>query len=186
MLSGARIFERDTIYLIGIPELWVKQELLGLPDFMGQYGRIESIRYGRSFILKQRNEVRHQAYIKYSHQFEASIAIAALDEVTVGDQIFQSSYATNKYCKSYIRGQVCSPACHYIHSPPPREDFIDVSMFGQNNDKISEEIFKQAKVEAFCFIRRHLQCCAPYLEQVAPYPQKSKLPPMRLILQYAT
>lgn len=58
----------------------------------------------------------YQAYITYSNQLDASLAIIALDGYKLSDRPLKVSFGTTKYCSHFVRGNACpNPDCFYLH-----------------------------------------------------------------------
>ena len=73
---------------------------------MGQYGNIEKIVLNSQVFLVN-NEEQHSVYITYHHQKDAALAILALQDFKLNDNILKASFGTSKYCSYFIRNTTC-------------------------------------------------------------------------------
>lgn len=49
----------------------------------------------------------HSAYITYTYEKEASIAILAVEEYEINGRTIKASYGTTKYCQYFLKKQEC-------------------------------------------------------------------------------
>ena len=71
-LENTRIFEKNSIYVIGIPQMYCIPELLKSKMYFGQYGNILSIEIKRrAYFCGEDHSTHYSAYIRFSHENEA-------------------------------------------------------------------------------------------------------------------
>lgn len=76
-LKHTRIIQKNAVYVIGIPRSIVEPRILCSADYFGKYGRIHSVDVNHKPYFDNENQIYlHSAYIRYSHNFEALLAIA--------------------------------------------------------------------------------------------------------------
>ena len=85
-LQKLRILKKDLIHIQGIPKTFAVINLLRSEDFLGQYGTI------KRFIIKYRinqdnNKKAYSAYVTYSNELEAALAILYIDSLLIQGKI---------------------------------------------------------------------------------------------------
>jgi CCR4-NOT transcription complex subunit 4 len=72
------------------------------------------------------NGPSYSAYISYSSEMEASIAILAIDNIAVDEHILRASYGTTKYCTFFLKNSECpNKDCLYLHHIADDNDLIN-------------------------------------------------------------
>lgn len=77
-----RFYQLNQVYVKGLPQEYLYEELLKSKLYFGQYGEVQKIYIKNKIIVKNdQNEenIVQEIYIKYESVFEASLAIFALD-----------------------------------------------------------------------------------------------------------
>jgi CCR4-NOT transcription complex subunit 4 len=103
------------------------KQILSRPEYFGQYGKILKmvVNKDKPFNPRGLNGPTYSAYITFSNDREASLAILAIDGFTLQDNIIKSSYGTTKYCTFFMRDQVCNNSdCLYLHARANIADII--------------------------------------------------------------
>ena len=80
-----RILQKNVVYVIGLSSSLANKNILSSWQFFGQYGHITKIvvnkgGYSQSF----KNDTTYSAYVTYSSQEEAAIALLAIDKLLMG------------------------------------------------------------------------------------------------------
>jgi CCR4-NOT transcription complex subunit 4 len=79
-LGQVRILQKNTLYIIGVSPSIAKEDTLKKYEYFGQYGRILSVTINKeSAFMSEDQGVCFSAYITYSSDKEAAIAILAVD-----------------------------------------------------------------------------------------------------------
>ena len=104
-----KILERNAIYVVGIPENFANPKALASMEFFGQYGRIISVEMKKKSYIDYTTGVKlFSAYIRYSHPYEALIAICALDSLRHEYlSSLRASIGTTRYCKNFLFKENC-------------------------------------------------------------------------------
>ena len=108
-LFNVRVIQRNLVYVIGLaPEVSYENELTK-DEYFGQYGTITKIIVNKDkpFNPKSQNGPTYSAYITYSTDREASLAILAVDNFKLCDKTIKASYGTTKYCAFFLKDQHC-------------------------------------------------------------------------------
>lgn len=75
------------------------EDVLKRNEYFGQYGKINKVViYRRSGSLKNKNN-SHSAYVTFSEERDASLAIYAVDTVEINQKILRCCYGTTKFKK---------------------------------------------------------------------------------------
>jgi CCR4-NOT transcription complex subunit 4 len=137
-LSSYRIVQRNLVYVIGLSSQLATEEvicvyqILRSDPYFGQYGKIVKtvVNTDKPFNPRGQTKPTFSAYITYSNDKEASLAILAAGGVSLHDNVIRTSYGTTKYCTFYIRDQTCTnPDCLYLHSKAQSSDIISKVAF---------------------------------------------------------
>lgn len=141
-----RIVQRNVIYILGIKPKIAEKSILTSKQFFGQYGEISKIFISKKpFFLKHTNDFCHSAYVTYDNTLSASFAIAGLNNFLFEGKKMEASYATNKYCKSFLKQKSCKKkSCNYIH-----EEVDDNDCFIKGRGLDNRDIFQSQKVYAY-------------------------------------
>ena len=105
-LQKLRILKKDLIHIQGIPKTFAVINLLSSEDFLGQYGTI------KRFIIKYRinqdnNKKAYSAYVTYSNELEAALAILCIDSLLIQGKIIRAFFGTTKYCNYFLNNEEC-------------------------------------------------------------------------------
>ena len=115
-LSRLRIIKKNLIHIHGIPKSIAIINLLKSEEYLGQYGTIIK------FIMKYKinddtKQKAYSAYITYSNELEASIAILCIDCLLIEGKIVRAFFGTTNYCNHFLKNGICpnSDNCMYLH-----------------------------------------------------------------------
>ena len=134
-LNQLRIIKKNVIHIINIPESIAMIDLLESEAFLGQYGKIIKI----IIIYKinhENNKEEYSAYITYSNELEAALAILCIDSLLIEGKIIRAFFGTTKYCYYFLNNDKCpnTDNCNFLH------DYInDKNIIIDNNNTFSYE-----------------------------------------------
>lgn len=174
-----RIIQRNVIYILGIKPEIAKKEILTSQKFFGQYGEISKVFISKKpFYLKNTKDYCYNAYITFQERLSASFAIAGLNNFVFEGKKMEASYATNRYCKSFVRNKRCKNRnCNYIHK---EMDASDCFIQGEGLD--NRDIFQSQKVYAYKSIN---DSANDILKKMQSNPIHPELPTVKYIIQKA-
>ena len=92
-MSQLRIIKKNLIHIHGIPKSIAIINLLKTEKYLGQYGKI--IRFIMSYKINQENNKKsYSAYITYSNELEAALAILYIDSLLIEGKIIRAFFGT--------------------------------------------------------------------------------------------
>ena len=100
-LSEMRILKKNLIHVHGFPKRIAKTDKLKSNEYFYQYGKIikATIKYR---INPDTNKKEYSAYITYSNEKEATLAILCVDSLLIEGKIIRVFFGTTKYCKYFL------------------------------------------------------------------------------------
>ena len=140
-----RILQKNVVYVIGLSSSLANKTTLSGWQYFGQYGQITKIvvnksGYGKSF----KNDTTYSAYVTYSTQGEAALALLAIDNCVVDGHVIRASFGTTKYCTFFLKGIDCgNKECLYLHQFADEEDTILKEEISGANKQL---FYKQQKI----------------------------------------
>jgi len=153
-LLKVRILQRNLVYVIGLAPRIAKNETLGSFEYFGQYGKITKIIVNKNNAYNPTsiNGPSYSAYLTFSNDIEASIAILAVDQYEIYDRTIRASYGTTKYCTFFLRDQACpNPECLYLHRVGNDRD-----CFMKDESNNNKNVFIDQQKMAVEHLQRHL------------------------------
>ena len=124
-MSHLRIIQTNLIHIHGFPKNLARTKLLKSNEYFGQYGTIikATTKYK---INPDNNRKLYSAYISYSNEREAALAILCADSLLVNGKIIRVFFGTNKYCNYFLNNQKCPNAnkCMFLHKLATNKDII--------------------------------------------------------------
>ena len=120
-----RIIKKNLIHIHGIPKSIAIINLLKTEKYLGQYGKI--IRFILSYKINQENNKKfYSAYITYSNELEAALAILCIDSLLIEGKIIRAFFGTTKYCNHFLNKSKCPNLehCIYLHQLISDNDII--------------------------------------------------------------
>ena len=117
-LKDLRILKRELVYLIGLSEEIADEQKLREKRLLGQYGTIRKIIVNKDkpFNRSSLNGPSFSAYVTFSTEEEASLAILSVDGFEYDRRIIKASYGMTKYCSFFVKGLSCpNDDCLYLH-----------------------------------------------------------------------
>ena len=128
-----RIIKKNVIHIHNIPESMAIIDLLESKAYLGQYGKIIKL----IVIYKanqENNKEEYSAYITYSNELEAALALLCVNSLIFEGKIIRASFGTTKYCYCFLNNKIChkSNKCNFLHH------FInDKNIIFDNNNSFS-------------------------------------------------
>ena len=124
-LSKIRIIQKNLIHVHGFPKTIAKTEKLKTSEYFGQYGKII-----KAMIVYKNNPGSkrkiYSAYITFSDEREAALAILCVDSLLVEGKIIRAFFGTTKYCNYFLNNDLCPNLgrCFFLHKLVSDDDII--------------------------------------------------------------
>lgn len=156
-----RIIKRNLVYVINIDPQIADKEILSSRQYFGQYGKITKLLVNLNKTYNANNspsELSYSAYINYSSNYEAALAILSVDSFMLYGKIIKAAFGTTKYCSYYIKRQYCPiKECVYMHSVIDKSDIInkDSCDFYIDQHKLAVKISNIASPEVKDYLYRN-------------------------------
>ena len=136
-LSKLRIIQKNLVHFQGFPESLNNQDIL--EKYFNQFGKI------MKFVLGQKKEEEIQkkrtnsAYITYSRNEEAAIAILTMDSLIIEGHLVRAFFGTTKYCVHFLNNLECfnKEKCMFIHYIADNNDILGINSKFDYNDHIN-------------------------------------------------
>lgn len=126
--DNIRIIKRNLVYVINLDPLIADKDILTKKEYFGQYGKITKILVNLNKAYNANNStsgLSYSAYINYSTNQEAALAILAVDSCNLNGKVIKAAFGTTKYCSYYLKKQACPiKDCVYMHSVSDKNDII--------------------------------------------------------------
>ena len=87
-LKNIRIIKTNLVHVHGFPESFAKSGILKSPEYFGQYGNIVKAVIS-SKMNPDTNKKKYSAYITYSNEREAALAILCVDSLMIQGKIIR-------------------------------------------------------------------------------------------------
>ena len=160
-LKNSRIINTNLIHVHGFPKSFANVSLLKSPEYFGQYGTIVKsiISYKMN---SDTNKKQYSAYITYSNEKEAALAILCVDSLMVQGKIIRAFFGTTKYCSYYLKNIRCPnlDKCLFLHKIVDDKDIIiDSNIVFSYNEHISlaKKILKLSNPETISLLRKMIK-----------------------------
>ena len=105
-MSNLRIIQTNLIHIHGFPKNIAQTKILQSNEYFGQYGTIV-----KAMITYKINPIDNRklysAYISYSKDREAALAILCADSLLIDGKLMRVFFGTNKYCHYFLNNQKC-------------------------------------------------------------------------------
>ena len=157
-LKNIRIIKKNLIHVHGFPKTLAKSNTLKSPEYFGQYGTTtrSMISYKINPDNKRKN---YSAYITYSNEREAALAILCVDSLMIKGKIIRAFFGTTKYCRYFLNNSECpnSKNCFFLHQLANDDDIILDSErdFSYNQHlNLSKKILKLNSPEGIEILRK--------------------------------
>lgn len=125
--DNIRIIKRNLVYVIGLDPKISNKETLVKKEFLGQYGKITKmlVNSGKAYTSNSNQGPSYSAYITYSTEQEAALAILSIDSSNYNGKQIKAAFGTTKYCAFYLKKVTCpNKECVYIHSVQDKSNII--------------------------------------------------------------
>ena len=156
-LSKIRILKTNLIHVHGFPKRIARNKILKSPEYFGQYGTIE--RCIISYKINPDNDRKtYSAYITFSNEREAAIAILCVDSLMIQGKIVRAFFGTSKYCKYFLSNSICpiKEKCMFLHQIATCRDIIidsDTAFSYDDHLNLAKKIIQFSKPEIINSIR---------------------------------
>ena len=141
-LQQLRIVKKNLVHIHGLPKSLMQDEILKSEKYLGQYGTI--IKFIISYKISQdTNKKAYSAYVTYSNELEAALAILCVDSLLIQGKIIRAFFGTTKYCNYFLNNEECPNfyRCIFLHQYINSNDIIN----NNNNDFTYNEHINLAK-----------------------------------------
>ena len=124
-MSNLRIIQTNLIHIHGFPKNIAQTKILKSNEYFGQYGTIVKAMITYK-INPDNNRKLYSAYISYSNEREAALAILCADSLLIDGRIIRVFFGTNKYCRYFLNKQKCPNInrCWFLHRLATNKDII--------------------------------------------------------------
>ena len=157
-MSHLRIIQTNLIHIHGFPKNLAQTKLLKSNEYFGQYGTIikATTKYK---INPDNNRKLYSAYISYSNEREAALAILCADSLLIDGKIMRVFFGTNKYCQYFLNNQKCPNinSCWFLHKLANNKDIIidDNTNFSYNEHiNLSKKILELSNLKKIELIKK--------------------------------
>ena len=134
-LSKIRFIKKNLIHVHGFPKRIANSNNLESTEYFGQYGTI--LKCIISYKIQPENNQRvYSAYITYSNEREAALAILCVDSLLIEGKIIRAFFGTTKYCNYFLKNIPCPyEDCWFLHNLANENDIIinDNTIFTYND-----------------------------------------------------
>jgi hypothetical protein len=157
-LKNIRIIKTNLVHVHGFPKSFAESSILKSPEYFGQYGTIV-----KTIISSKMNPdtktKKYSAYITYSNEREAALAILCVDSLMIQGKIIRAFFGTTKYCKYFLENNRCPnlEKCLFLHKLVDDKDIvIDSNIVFSYNEHINlaKKISKLSNPETINFLRK--------------------------------
>ena len=157
-LKNIRIININLIHVHGFPKSFANVSLLKSPEYFGQYGTIVKLIISYK-MNSDTNKKQYSAYITYSNEKEAALAILCVDSLMVQGKIIRAFFGTTKYCSYYLKNIRCPnlDKCLFLHKIVDDKDIIiDSNIVFSYNEHINlaKKILKLSNPETISLLRK--------------------------------
>jgi hypothetical protein len=124
-MSNLRIIQTNLIHVHGFPKSIAQTKILQSNEYFGQYGTI--VKAMITYKINPDNKKKlYSAYISYSNEREAALAILCADSLLIDGRIIRVFFGTNKYCRYFLNKQKCPNInrCWFLHRLATNKDII--------------------------------------------------------------
>jgi len=135
------MIQKNLVYIIGISIKTANYDLLKRKEYLGQYGSISRLIVNNTnpYNPGNSNIDSYSAYVTYSTNKEAALAILALDNNFLEGLTIRASFGSNKYCSHFLKNTQCLvKECLFFHSLVDESDYISKEENTSSNNKRQE------------------------------------------------
>lgn len=137
-----KILKRDLVYIIGLPKKISEERILRSEKFLGQYGTIKKLIINKEnpYSSGHTPKPSYGVYVTYETNFEASLAVLALNKFFFSDYQIKASFGMTRYCNFFLRGKKCMKReCFYVHDVASPSDVFEMKR-GSPMTKVGEVV----------------------------------------------
>lgn len=144
--ESMRIIKRNLVYVINLDPSIADKDILTKKEYFGQYGKIIKVVVNNNKAYNSSGSnlgPSYSAYIYYSTNQEASLAILSVDSCAINNKVLKAAFGTTKYCSYYLKKASCPVKdCVYMHSAGNKGDIIskDSTEFYNDQHKLAIKI----------------------------------------------
>ena len=127
-LSKLRIIQKNLVHFQNFPDFLLNKELLSSKEYFGKFGKILKI-----VIVSKEDEItkkkQNSAYITFSNNKEAALAILNFDSILIGENLVRAFFGTSKYCIHFLNNLECynKEKCMFVHQLANENDYLGVN-----------------------------------------------------------
>jgi len=127
-LSKLRIIQKNLVHFQNFPDFLLNKELLSSKEYFGKFGKILKI-----VIVSKEDEItkkkQNSAYITFSNNKEAAMAILNFDSILIGENLVRAFFGTSKYCIHFLNNLECfnKEKCMFVHQLANENDYLGVN-----------------------------------------------------------
>lgn len=137
-----KILKRDLVYIIGLPKKISEERILRSEKFLGQYGTIKKLIINKEnpYSSGHTPKPSYGVYVTYESDFEASLAVLALNKYVFSEYQIKASFGMTRYCNFFLRGKKClKRECFYVHDVASPSDVFEMKR-GSPMTKVGEVV----------------------------------------------
>lgn len=102
--------------------------MISKKEFFGQYGKLLKIviNTSKEYDPDGKNGPSYSAFITYSSEQEAALAILSIDGLFYDGRVIRASFGSSKYCLHFLKNNICSSKdCMYVHNLADDKDILN-------------------------------------------------------------
>ena len=153
--SKYRIIQKNLVHFQGFPEELNDIQILGSPEFFGQYGTINKI----CLVPIKDNRTYHSAYITFQTEEQAAYCILAVDSIKIKNHLVRAFFGTTKYCNNFIKGYPClNKTCKFLHYIADNKNDIiinDIKFGYSEHINLAKKIIGFGSIKSFDYINKN-------------------------------
>ena len=127
-LSKLRIIQKNLVHFQNFPDFLLNKDILSSKEYFGKFGKILKI-----VVVSKEDEItkkkQNSAYITFSNNKEAALAILNFDSILIGENLVRAFFGTSKYCIHFLNNLECynKEKCMFVHQLANENDYLDVN-----------------------------------------------------------
>ena len=127
-LSKLRIIQKNLVHFQNFPDFLLNKDILSSKEYFGKFGKILKI-----VVVSKEDEItkkkQNSAYITFSNNKEAALAILNFDSILIGENLVRAFFGTSKYCIHFLNNLECynKEKCMFVHQLANENDYLGVN-----------------------------------------------------------
>ena len=127
-LSKLRIIQKNLVHFQNFPDFLLNKDILSSKEYFGKFGKILKI-----LVVSKEDEItkkkQNSAYITFSNNKEAALAILNFDSILIGENLVRAFFGTSKYCIHFLNNLECynKEKCMFVHQLANENDYLGVN-----------------------------------------------------------